>query len=134
MKVSVPIELNGKKMADNLILDIDAVIVEVKKNPPRITSVRDLSQRGSAGEIRIIYDVYLNKKRIRTDMDILRTYNNAKDLSEALKGFRGLMHKSLLSCDMGIDEIVNGISEKWVFFSDTEKDIIAKIIAGNKSK
>lgn len=132
MKVSVPIILNGEKMADDLILDIDAVIVEIKEAPSRVMSIRDSERRVKGGEVRITYDIYLNKKRIRTDMTILRKFDTKEEYLRALEGFKSKMHKSLLSCDMGIDEIINGLSEKWMFFSDTEKDIIAKIVAGNK--
>lgn len=131
MKVSVPIGIGSKKMADDLILDIDVVIVEVKENPARVRSIRESTVKINGGEIKIVYDIYLNKKRIRTDMDILRKYNTKKVFLKALEGFRSKMHKSLLSCDMTMSDVVNVLSEEWVFFSDTDKDIIAKIVAGN---
>ena len=65
-------------------------------------------------------------------MIISREFNTGEKYLHALEGFKSKLHKSLLSCDMGIDEVINDLSEKWMFFSDTEKDIIAKIVAGNK--
>ena len=96
MKVIVPINNDGKGSKDDFILDFNVVIVDIKERVGNKYSVREHNVDFGTKEMDIIYDVYLNNRRIRTDMKISRKYEFNQGYDEVLRDFKKLLHKQLL--------------------------------------
>lgn len=69
----------------NLTFDFDVMIVDVRGN-----------ELYNSGHFEIIYDLYLNNKRIKTGLSIKRRYNTVPESMVFEKRIKELMFKKLL--------------------------------------